>query len=205
VGVSLIYRSRITYEFAMLVLYRRHYTDRYEVIANLIPDRAEVLELCCGPGILYDRYLRPKNVNYRGLDISEEFVNDLVHRGIAAEQWDLRSNRPLPGAEYIVMQASLYHFLPNAGPVLDRMLEAAEKEVILAEPIKNLSSSKVPMIARFSRKLTDPGVGSSANRFVEKTLDELAERYNGLIRQSFLAPGGREKIYVFDKAAAPVT
>ena len=87
--------------------------------------------------------------------------------------------------------------------MLDRMLEAAEREVILAEPIRNLSSSKVPMIARFSRKLTDPGVGSSP-RFVEKTLDALSERYGGLVRQSFLAPGGREKIYVFDKTAAPV-
>jgi len=84
-------------------------------------------------------------------------------------------------------------------------LEAAEREVILAEPIRNLSSSKVPMIARFSRRLTDPGVDSSPNRFVEKTLDALSERYGSLVRQSFLAPGRREKIYVFDKAAAPVT
>jgi len=205
VGVSLIYRSRIAYEFAMLALYGRYYPDRYQAIANLIPKGAEVLELCCGPGILYDRYLRHKNVNYRGLDVSKKFVDDLVRRGIAAQRWDLRSNRPLPPAEYVVMQASLYHFLPNAVPVLDRMLEAAEREVILAEPIKNLSSSKVAVIARLSHKLTDPGAGSSPNRFVEKTLDALAKRYGSLLRQSFLAPGGREKIYVFDKAAAPVT
>jgi hypothetical protein len=203
-GVSLVYRSRIAYEFAMLALYRRHYAGRYEVIANLIPQGAEVLELCCGPGILYDRYLRQKNVRYRGFDISRNFVSDLVRQGVAAEQWDLRSDHRLPHAEYVIMQASLYQFLPNAAPVLDRMLEAAEKEVILAEPIKNLASSKVPIVARLSRRLTDPGVGPSANRFVEETLDSLTERYGSLLRRSFLAPGGREKIYVFDKIAAAV-
>lgn len=204
-GVSLIYRSRIAYEFVMLALYGRHYANRYEAIAKLIPRGAEVLELCCGPCILYERYLRNKNVRYKGLDISKKFVNDLVRRGIAAEQWDLRSDLPLPHAEYVIMQASLYHFLPNAAPVLDRMLEAAEKEVILAEPIKNLASSSVPMIAHLSGMLTDPGGGSSANRFMEGTLDALAARYSSVLRQSFLAPGGREKIYVFNKVAAAVT
>ena len=204
-GVSLIYRSRIAYEFAMLALYRRHYSGRYEAIANLIPRGAEVLELCCGPGILYERYLRHKNVRYRGLDISENFVADLHRRGIVAERWDLRSDRPLPYAEYLIMQASLYHFLPDASTVLGRMLEAAGKQAIIAEPIRNLSSTKVPMIARLSSQLTDPGVGGSTNRFVEKTLDDLAESYGSLLRESFLAPGGREKIYIFDKVAAAVT
>jgi SAM-dependent methyltransferase len=182
----------------MLALYRSHYFARYEAIANLIPSGAEVLELCCGPGTLYNHYLKQKNVHYQGLDISKKFVSDLIQRGIVAEQWDLRSDRPLPGAAYVIMQGGLCHFLPNAAAVLDRMLEAARKEVILAEPIRNLASSRVPIIAYLSRKLTDPGTGLS-NRFVEKTLDELADRHRNLLRQSFLIPGGRDKIYVFDK------
>jgi trans-aconitate methyltransferase len=204
-GVSLIYRSRIAYEFAMVALYRRHYAGRYEVIADLIPGGAAVLELCCGPGILYDRYLRPKNISYRGLDFSEKFVSDLRERGIAAEHRDLRSDCPLPHAEYVIMQASLYHFLPEADRVLDRMLEAAEKQVIIAEPIKNLASSNVPMIARLSRKLTDAGAGSSAGRFDEEMLDALAAQYGSMLRKSFLSPGGREKICIFDKVAVTVT
>lgn len=63
---SLIYRSRAGYELAMFMLYGRHYSARYRAIANLIPYGAEVLELCCGPGILYERYLRYKDVAYRG-------------------------------------------------------------------------------------------------------------------------------------------
>jgi len=198
-GVSLIYRSRTAYELAMLALYRSHYVARYEAIANLIPSGADVLELCCGPGTLYSHYLKQKSVRYRGLDISKKFVSDLIQQCIVAEQWDLRSDRPLPGAAYVIMQGSLCQFLPNAAAVLGRMLEAARKEVILAEPIRNLASSRVPIIAYLSRKLTNPGTGAPANRFVEKTLDELVGRYENLLRQSFLIPGGREKIYVFDK------
>jgi trans-aconitate methyltransferase len=198
VATSLIYRSGLGYELVMMALYRRHYSARYQAIADLIPQQAEVLELCCGPGILYQRYLRRKNVRYRGLDMNEKFVEQLMRHGVASERWDLRRNHALPRADYVIMQASLYHFLPNAGGMLDRMFEAARKAVIVAEPIRNLACSRLPWMADLARKLTDPGSGAQENRFVEKSLDELAQRYGGP-RQAFLTPGGREKVYVFEK------
>ena len=203
-GMSLIYRNRTLYELAMLALYGRYYSARYEAIADLIPRGADVLDLCCGPATLYHRYLKQKNVTYRGLDINHHFVTDLVRRGISAEQWDLRDDRPLPRAGYVIMQASLYHFLPDAERVLERMLVAAGNQVIVAEPIKNLSSSKVPLVAYLSQRLTDSGAGAQANRFVEQTLDELAQLHGDLIHRSFLVPGGREKVYVFEKVACVV-
>jgi Methionine biosynthesis protein MetW len=194
---SLIYRSSVLYEMAMVALYRQHYGARYEAVAGLIPAGATVLELCCGPAVLYWRYLRQKNVTYRGLDLSERFVRKLSGRGVAAEVWDLRSNRPLPSADYVVMQASLYHFLPDASPIVDRMLEAAGRQVVVAEPIRNLASAKLPIVRYAAGLLTDPGVGPQATRFTEDTLDELAASYGPRLRRSFLAAGGREKIYVF--------
>ena len=196
---SLIYRTSIGYELVMLVLYRWHYAGRYQAVADLIPAGAEVMELCCGPGILYRRYLRHKGVQYLGLDVNEKFIRNLIRRGIAAERWDLRSDRPLPSAGYVIMQASLYHFLPDAGDMLARMVNAAREAVIIAEPIHNLTSSRWPVVAYLSGKLTDPGGATAGSRFVEKTLDELAERQGALLRQAFLAPGGREKIYFFEK------
>jgi SAM-dependent methyltransferase len=199
VTTSFIYRSRAGYELVMMALYRRHYFGRYKAVAELIPWGAEVLELCCGPGILYRRYLRKKDVQYRGVDINKKFVEDLVDQGISAEEWDLRAARPLPSAEYVIMQASLYHFLPDASPMLDRMLEAARKAVIVAEPIRNLACSRLRLVARLSRRLTDPGSGAQAKRFNEKELDEMMVQRGELLRRKFLAPGGREKVYVFEK------
>src|SRR5215472_2386614 len=117
VAASIIYQSSFGYEVAMLALYRKNYGARYQAIADLIPPGASVLELCCGPGVLYRRYLCQKGIQYKGLDINPKFIRYLTKRGVAAELWDLRSDRALPRAEYVVMQASLYHFLPRASAI----------------------------------------------------------------------------------------
>ena len=109
------------------------------------------------------------------------------------------SKRPLPTAEYVIMQGGLCHLLPDAGPMLDRMLEAARKTVIVAEPMRNFARSRFPLLRWLSRKFTEQGSGSQARRFVEKELDELMRRYGNLPCRQFLAPGGRDKVYVLEK------
>jgi ubiquinone/menaquinone biosynthesis C-methylase UbiE len=79
-ATSLIYRSASLYELAMLLLYGRHYTSRYRAIAELVPVGSSVLDLCCGPALLYHRYLRTKDVQYTGLDINANFIARLLRR-----------------------------------------------------------------------------------------------------------------------------
>ena len=107
---SLIYRSALIYELAMIGLYGRHYFSRYRAIADLIVPGSSVLDLCCGPGILYDRYLRQKSIDYTGLDINSRFIKRLNYRGINGKIWDLRKDEPLPLADFVIMQASLYGY-----------------------------------------------------------------------------------------------
>lgn len=199
-AVGLIYRSPALYELAMLGLYGRHYASRYSALADLIPPRSSVLDLCCGPAVLYERYLRRKAVEYTGLDINETFVKRLKRRGVRAELWDLRKDTPLPHADCVVMQASLYHFLPDPLPVLGRMLAAARKQVIVAEPIRNLSSSGLPLLGPLSRLLTDPGIGRQPHRFTEDALDDLIRGLSPRRPRTVLISGGREKIYVIEKS-----
>jgi SAM-dependent methyltransferase len=190
----------------MLGLYRRHYSARYRAIAALIPDGSSVLDLCCGPAILYTRYLRRRQVSYTGLDLSEPFIARLNERGGCGLVWNLREDAPLPQADYVVMQASLCHFLPDPVPVLDRMLQAARLRVIVAEPIRNMASSGTRLIAAIGRRFTDPGDGHSAQRFTEETLDSLFAGYSPLIADAFYVPGKREKVYLLDAGqTAPVT
>src|SRR5215211_4230426 len=124
----------------MLVLYGRHYPSRYRAIADLIPSGSSVVDLCCGPALLFNRYLRNKGVRYTGLDLNAGFIDGLVRNGASGMVWDLRKDDPLPEADYVLMQASLYHFLPDAAPIVERMLEAARRKVIIAEPIRNLAT-----------------------------------------------------------------
>lgn len=183
----------------MLILYGRHLSSRYRAIAELIADGASVLDLCCGPPILFNRYLRHKAVRYTGLDINAKFIEQVVKSGGAGQVWDLRKGAPLPSADYVIMQGALYDFLPDALPIVDRMFEAAQKKVIIAEPIRNLASSKLPLLRWAARHLTDPGSGAQPHRFNEPRLDDFFAAYRGRLDRSFLIPGGREKVYVFNK------
>jgi 2-polyprenyl-3-methyl-5-hydroxy-6-metoxy-1,4-benzoquinol methylase len=79
---GLVYRSALIYEVSMIAAYGRYYGERYQAIADLIPAGATVVDVCCGPGILYQRYLRQKRVTYTGLDINEKFVRKVMLRGL---------------------------------------------------------------------------------------------------------------------------
>ena len=199
-STSLIYRSSSLYELAMLALYGRHYGSRYRAIAELVPNGSSVLDLCCGPALLYHRYLRHKSVRYTGLDVNAEFIDRLTRRGASGQVRNLRSEEALPEADYVIMQASLYHFLPDPSPVMDRMLRAAKRQVIVSEPIRNLSSSDSRLVALVGKLLTDPGVGNYSQRFNEASLDQFFLRYRSLVQQSFLAAGGREKLYILSRS-----
>jgi SAM-dependent methyltransferase len=198
-STSFIYRSSSLYELAMLALYGRHYGSRYRAIAELVPNGSSVLDLCCGPALLYHRYLRQKLVRYTGLDVNAEFINRLTRRGATGQVWDLRSEKALPEADYVIMQASLYHFLPDPSPIMDRMLRAARRQVIVSEPVRNLSSSNSRWLALVGKLLTDPGVGNHSQRFNEASFDQFFSRYRSLVQQSFLVAGGREKLYILSR------
>jgi SAM-dependent methyltransferase len=198
---NLLYKSAAVYNLVMRLLYGRHYASRCTRIAEFIPAGATVLDLCCGSAVLYHRHLRQKSVNYTGLDINSRFVDALTERGIRGIAWDLRSSTALPRADFVVMQGSLYHFLPQSSLVIDRMLAAANKQVIVAEPILNLASSKVPVISLIAGLLSGPVVAAKPQRFTEETLDRFFKIYSANIKQSFKIAGGREKVYVLEKGA----
>ena len=201
---SLIYSNASIYEGVMRALYGRGYADRFRSVAELIAEGSSVLDVCCGPGTLFHRFLKTKGVHYTGLDINRNFVERLSARGATGLIWNLNEARPLPRAEYVIMQASLYHFLPEVSNVIERMIAAAEKRVLIAEPIRNVSDSQIFLLAFFAHKLTNPGTGDQANRFNEAKLDALMERYSALGHnvQSRLIAGGREKLYVLDPGPA---
>jgi SAM-dependent methyltransferase len=197
-GAGLIYRSAAGYALLMRGLYGRHYDDRSRVLAALVPPGASVLDLCCGPGFLYERHLRAQRVQYLGLDINARFIARLRALGGTGRVCDLRRPGALPKADVVIMQASLYHFLPDVGPLLARMERAARRRVIIAEPIKNVSSSRNRLLAALARWQTDPGLGTPPGRFDEPMLDRTLGSRPCRARQAFLIPGGREKVYVLD-------
>jgi SAM-dependent methyltransferase len=194
---GLVYRNPLLYELVMRGLYGAHYSDRYRAIAELVQAGSSVLDLCCGPGTLYERHLRGKGVEYTGLDINPRFAARVSGLGCRGVVWDLRREDPLPKADVVVMQASLYHFLPDPAPVVERVRRAAARRVIISEPIRNLTTARMPVVRAFTSRLTTVG-GAGGHRFTEHSLDRFVSSLREPPSQTFLIPGGREKVYVFD-------
>jgi SAM-dependent methyltransferase len=187
----------------MRLLYGRHYAARTWAVADQVPDGASVLECCCGPGALYLRHLRGRIGAYVGIDVNPRFVARLRRRGVDARQLDLAAaDVELPRADVVILQASLYHFLPHAERIVEKMLGAAGQRVIVSEPVRNLASSRVPLLARLGARATDPSVGEHAQRFTEASLAALMERYRERLLKAFPIPGGREMVYVLGAASA---
>jgi hypothetical protein len=68
--------------------------------------------------------------------------------------------------------------------------------VVIAEPVRNLASSKLRLLALAGKLFTNPGVGDHRYRFDEASLDQLFSHYSSSVVQSGLIAGGREKMYV---------
>jgi SAM-dependent methyltransferase len=192
----LIYSHPLVYEAGMAAVYGMHYQGRYETVAALIAPGTRVLDLCCGPGVLYERHLRRKAVRYTGWDVNSRFITRVLRAGGDGRVRDVSTVEEFPASDYVVMQGSLYHFLPDAGSVVRRMLRAARRYVIVAEPIRNWATSRCRVLAWLARELTAVRRDAAALRFTEAALDALLAPYSDRVAHSRLIPGGREKVYV---------
>lgn len=199
---SLIYRSAWGYGLTMRVLYGRYYGARDAAVAAHVPDGASVLELCCGPARMYLRELRGRTRSYVGLDANAGFVERLRRRGVDARRADV-ATAELPRADVVVMQASLYHFLPQeqAAAMIERMRAAALQRVVISEPVRNLASSRVGAVARLAAGGTATAGGAHAERFDAASLRALMARFGPAVVDDAPAPGGREHVYVLTGTA----
>jgi SAM-dependent methyltransferase len=197
-SISVIYKSPWLYEAFLILRYRGEYLNRSRAIAELIPEGSSVVDLCCGPATLYFGHLRHKGVAYLGLDINEGFVTRLAKRGVPASLLDVTADSPLPRGDYLVMQGSLYHFLPEPYPIIERMLKAARHNVIITEPVWNLADSKNPALSWLASKLANPGTGDQVSRFNESRFEEFVNRYRArdLVVAYYPVAAGRERLCV---------
>ena len=182
----------------MRLLYRSNFEERYRAVANLILNGVSVVDVCSGDSYLYLRYLRKNSVEYLGLEASHEFVSWARRHGVNVSLFDIW-NDDIPQADVVVMQASLYQFQPEAEKILRKLLKVANHQVIISEPIQNLSSSRISFISRLSKWLTVPPKRQdtySGERFNRESLEKLFHRLEEFER-CFIIAGGMEMIGIF--------
>lgn len=173
---SIVYRHPALYRAVLRVLYRGALADRERIVAALVPHDAEVADVCCGDGGIARRLACRQYVGY---DVSPRMVEGMIRRGMEARILDV-AREDVPPADVVLMLGSLYQFLPDADAVVSRLRRAARRFVVLAEPHRNLATSRWWLLRALARRATDPGVPSSRSRFDEESLAALLARHSAL-------------------------
>lgn len=171
---SPIYWSPLLYNTALKILYGKIFEERFQCVVTRIPSSTQsVLDICCGTGLIYERYLKDRNINYIGLDLNKIFLKRV--KKIGGNTICMKLPGKLPKADIVIMMGSLYHFRGQENIIVDRMIEASRKKVIILEPVKNLSSSDI--FGFIGKCATYIQGTSSTHRLNEPQLKELFKSY----------------------------
>ncbi len=103
-----------------------------EVIADFIPPRARVLDVGCGDGKLLEMLQNDKQVDGRGLEISQRGVNECVARGLSVIQGDADKDLVYyadKGFDFVVLSQTL-QATRNPKHVLADLLRIGERAIV---------------------------------------------------------------------------
>jgi methionine biosynthesis protein MetW len=103
-----------------------------QVVADLIPPRARVLDIGCGEGELLEFLQNDKQVDGRGMELSQRGVNACVGRGLSVIQGDADHDLGFysdKGFDYVILSQTL-QATRNPRAVLEQLLRIGERVII---------------------------------------------------------------------------
>lgn len=103
-----------------------------QVVANLITPGARVLDIGSGDGLLLELLRSEKQVDGRGLELSQRGVNECVARGLSVVQGDADKDLvfyPDKGFDYVILSQTL-QATRNPRTVLEELLRIGERAIV---------------------------------------------------------------------------
>lgn len=177
---SITYWHPFLYKILMKLLFRGSYNSRYLEIANIIENNSSVIDVCCGDAKLYE-FLKKKNIKYTGVDFSRTFYNFLKKKKIDIINMDIKNEKIPIKADYVVIQSSLYQFIPNHIDLVKKLLAVSKKYLIIQETVKSYTTSSNKLLSIIGKFLNNPGDGYKTERLDRKKLLNDLNRINNKI------------------------
>ena len=178
-------------------MYKKHFHERYKAINNVIIENSSVVDVCCGDSYLHSIF-KKKNIDYLGLDFNPTFINYSIKRGINARLFNIYEDA-IPHADYIILQASLYQFIPNHIQILQKLYQSADQYLIIAETMKSYGGSNNKFISAIGKFLNNPGDGMKVERFSLSTFKKAMEPFQENIENEYFICGNIDYMVVIRK------
>ena len=103
-----------------------------EIIANLVPEGSRVLDIGCNSGDLLDLLVRRRGVDGRGLELSQEGVNNCVSKGLSVVQGNADTDLsyyPDNGFDFVILSQTL-QATQKPADVLQEMSRIGKKLIV---------------------------------------------------------------------------
>ena len=104
----------------------------FKVIADLLPNNTRVLDVGCGDGSLMSLLNKEKHIEVRGLELSQENVQECIHKGLPVIQGNAETELhqfPDKSFDYVVLSQTLQAFY-EPEKVLRNLLRIGKSVVI---------------------------------------------------------------------------
>lgn len=104
----------------------------YRIIANIIPQGTNVLDLGCGKGELIEYLAKEKKAKVQGIELNEKDVYNCIEKGLNVFHSDIDSGLqdfPDKAFDFIILNQSLQE-IKNVDYVIEEIFRVAKKVII---------------------------------------------------------------------------